>query len=72
MLPDSTRLCLCVQAGVAPPTFVMFVNDVALFDDEYKRYLERQLRENAGFSGTPLRILFRGKPAKGLEKQAGA
>lgn len=43
----------------------MFVNDVKLFDDEYKRYLERQLRENAGFDGTPLRILWRGKPAKG-------
>lgn len=54
-----------MQAGAEPPTFVMFVNDVKLFDDEYKRYLERQLRENAGFDGTPLRILWRGKPAKG-------
>ena len=49
------------QAATRPPTFVCFVNDAALFADEYRRYLERQLRDNVGFPGTPLRILFRGK-----------
>jgi len=49
------------QAATRPPTFVCFVNDAALFADEYRRYLERQLRHNVGFPGTPLRILFRGK-----------
>jgi GTP-binding protein len=32
-----------------------------LFTDEYKRYVERQLRDNVGFPGTPLRLFWRGK-----------
>lgn len=28
------------------------------------RYMERQLRENIGFDGTPLRLLWRGKPER--------
>ena len=47
-----------------PPTFVCFVNEAGLFTDEYRRYLERQLRDNVGFPGTPLRIYFRGKPPR--------
>ncbi|KAK9803201.1 hypothetical protein WJX73_002761 [Symbiochloris irregularis] len=56
------RIYYGTQAGAQPPTFVMFVNDVKLFEDDYKRYLEKQLRENAGFQGSPIRIVFRGKP----------
>ncbi len=41
-----------------------FVNEAGLFTDEYRRYLERQLRDNVGFPGTPLRIYFRGKPQR--------
>lgn len=55
-----TVLC-AVQAAVRPPTFVFFVNDPKLFTDEYKRYVERQLRDNVGFPGTPLRLFWRGK-----------
>ncbi|EIE26647.1 P-loop containing nucleoside triphosphate hydrolase protein [Coccomyxa subellipsoidea C-169] len=49
------------MAAVRPPTFVFFVNDPKLFTDEYKRYVERQLRDNVGFPGTPLRLFWRGK-----------
>ena len=49
------------QAATRPPTFVFFVNDAKLFTDEYKRYMDRQLRDNIGFPGTPLRIFWRGK-----------
>ena len=49
------------QAATRPPTFVCFVNDASLFTDDYRRYLERQLRDNVGFPSTPLRIYFRGK-----------
>ncbi len=37
------------------------MNDPKLFTDEYKRYVERQLRDNVGFPGTPLRLFWRGK-----------
>jgi len=54
--------CYCiVQAAIRPPTFVFFVNDPKLFTDEYRRYVETQLRTNVGFPGTPLRLYWRGK-----------
>ena len=49
------------QASTRPPTFVFFVNDPKLFPETYRRYMERSLRENIGFPGTPVRILWRGK-----------
>ncbi len=59
---------LNTQAAIKPPTFVMFVNDPKLFPDDYKLYMERSLRENIGFPGSPLRILWRGK-VKGDREQ---
>jgi GTPase len=50
------------QAAIKPPTFVLFVNDPNLFSEDYRKYVERQLRENVGFPGTPLRVYWRGKP----------
>ena len=50
-----------LQAAVRPPTFVFFVNDPKLFTDEYRRYVETQLRSNVGFPGTPVRLYWRGK-----------
>ncbi|MCL2706734.1 MAG: ribosome biogenesis GTPase Der [Dehalococcoidia bacterium] len=47
------------QAEVNPPTFVFFVNDVTLMHFSYQRYLENQLRQNFGFDGTPLRLVFK-------------
>ena len=49
------------QVGVAPPTFVFFVNDAKLVHFTYKRYLENQLRELYEFLGTPLRLIFRNR-----------
>jgi GTP-binding protein len=44
---------------------VFFCNDPKLFSDTYKRYMERQLRKNIGFDGTPIRLLWRGKSKGG-------
>ena len=59
------RVYYVTQASTRPPTFVFFVNDPKLFPDTYKRYMERSLRDNIGFPGSPIRILWRGKGAKG-------
>jgi len=48
------------QPSVDPPTFVFFVNDKELVHFSYARYLENQIRERYPFTGTPLRLLFRG------------
>ena len=47
------------QVAVAPPTFVLFVNDPHLLHFSYQRYLENRLREAFGFIGTPLHIIAR-------------
>jgi GTP-binding protein len=65
------RIYYATQASTRPPTFVAFVNDPDLFGESYRRYLERALRENVGFKGTPLRLLFRGK-ASGGPRPSGA
>jgi predicted GTPase len=33
-----------LQAGVKPPTFVLFCNDTKLFPEDYKKFIERQFR----------------------------
>ncbi|KAG7673963.1 hypothetical protein Ndes2526B_g02561 [Nannochloris sp. 'desiccata'] len=59
------RVYYGTQAGIKPPTFVLFCNDPLLFADDYKKYMERQFRENVGFPGTPLRLYWRGKGVGG-------
>ncbi|KXZ52493.1 hypothetical protein GPECTOR_9g537 [Gonium pectorale] len=58
------RIYYATQAGMRPPSFVFFVNDEKLFHDDYRRYMERQLRDNLGFPGSPLRLFWRGKPKR--------
>jgi GTP-binding protein len=47
-----------VQAGTAPPTFVVFLSGDELGDD-YLRFLENRLREEADFTGNPVHIVSR-------------
>ena len=55
------KIYYCVQDGVAPPSFVIFVNNKELMHFSYKRYLENVLRKTFGFEGTPIRLFFRDK-----------
>ena len=49
------------QASANPPTFVLFVNDAKLINFSYKRYLENRFRERVDFSGTPIKLIIKGK-----------
>jgi GTP-binding protein len=49
------------QVAIAPPTFVLMVNDVHLLHFSYKRYIENRLREAFVFEGVPIRIFARVK-----------
>ncbi|MBP2642920.1 MAG: GTP-binding protein engA [Firmicutes bacterium] len=55
------KIYYATQAGVKPPTFVFFVNDVEIMHFSYLRYLENKLREAFGFEGTPLKLVVRGR-----------
>jgi GTP-binding protein len=54
------KIHYAVQAGTAPPTFVVFQSGGELGDD-YLRFLENRLREEADFTGNPLHILTRAR-----------
>lgn len=49
------------QVAVAPPTFVLFVNDEELLHFSYSRYIENKLRDAFGFTGNPIKIIARRK-----------
>ena len=53
------KLYYITQAGVKPPTFVIFVNDKELMHFSYTRYIENKIREAFGFKGTPIRFIIR-------------
>ena len=53
------RILYASQVSVAPPTFVVFVNEPELCHFSYVRYLENSLRKAFNFDGTPIRIVIR-------------
>ncbi|CCQ98500.1 GTPase essential for ribosome 50S subunit assembly [[Clostridium] ultunense Esp] len=55
------RVKYVTQAGVKPPTFIIFVNDRELMHFSYERYLENAIRKAFPLEGTPIRILTRNK-----------
>ncbi len=56
------------QVSSQPPTIALFVNEPKLFNDNFRRYIERQFRQQLGFTGSPLRLLWRGKKLRELER----
>jgi GTPase len=60
------KIYYTAQTGTAPPRFTCFCNDPRLVHFSYVRYLDNVLRANFGFDGTPLRIDFRARSAKGV------
>jgi GTP-binding protein len=51
------KILFATQAGVAPPTFVIFTTD--FLEASYRRFIERRIREEFGFSGSPIRVSVR-------------
>lgn len=64
------RIYYGTQVSSRPPTIALFVNDPNLFNDNYRRYIERQFRQSLGFTGTPIRLLWRGKKVRDMERGA--
>jgi GTPase len=51
------RILFATQATARPPTFVLFTS--GFLEAGYRRFLERRLREEFGFEGSPIRINVR-------------
>ena len=58
------RLYYATQPQVAPPVFLFFANDAKMIHWGYERYLENRIREKYGFTGTPIKIVFRSREVK--------
>lgn len=56
------KLFYATQTGTAPPTFLLFVNDPALWSDAYAKYLADQVRQAFGFEGCPVVLHPRARP----------
>ena len=57
------------QVRSQPPTIALFVNDPKRFNENYRRYIEGQFRQQLGFTGTPIRLLWRGKKVRDAERE---
>ena len=55
------RIKYCTQIKSAPPVFAFFCNHPEFVKANYKAFLENKLREQFGFFGVPLTLLFRRK-----------
>jgi len=62
------RIYYGTQVSVQPPAIALFVNEAKRFNDNYRRYIERQFRQQLGFTGTPIRLFWRSKQARDVEK----
>jgi GTP-binding protein len=50
------------QTREAPPTFLLFVNRGELFSDQYRKYLEGEMRKAFGYEGCPLVLVPKERP----------
>ncbi|REF31284.1 ribosome biogenesis GTPase Der [Calidifontibacter indicus] len=61
------RILFATQASTRPPRFVIFAS--GFIEHGYRRFVERRLREEFGFEGTPIEISVRVRERRG--KNAG-
>ena len=64
------RIYYGTQVSSQPPSIALFVNDPKRFNDNYRRYIEGQFRKQLGFTGTPMRLFWRGKKVRDLERSS--
>ncbi len=51
------KVLFATQAATCPPTFVLFTS--GFLEAGYRRFIERRLREDFGFTGSPMRLQLR-------------
>ena len=61
------RILFATQVDIRPPRFILFTS--GRLDPQYVRYVERRLREDFGFIGSPISITVKAREKRG--KQGG-
>jgi GTP-binding protein len=57
------KILFATQADARPPHFVLFTT--GFLEDNYRRFIERRLREDFGFEGSPVKLSMRIREKKG-------
>jgi GTP-binding protein len=57
------KILFATQAGIRPPHFVLFTT--GFLEASYRRFIERRLREDFGFDGTPVKVSMRIREKRG-------
>ncbi|MFC4565597.1 ribosome biogenesis GTPase Der [Nocardiopsis mangrovi] len=57
------KILFATQASARPPHFILFTT--GFLEDNYRRFVERRLREDFGFEGSPVKISMRIREKKG-------
>jgi GTP-binding protein len=60
------KILFATQAAVRPPRFVVFAS--GFLEAGYRRFIERKLRENFGFEGSPVEIAVRVREKRSRKK----
>ncbi|HET6635970.1 MAG TPA: ribosome biogenesis GTPase Der [Streptomyces sp.] len=61
------RILFGTQAGTRPPRFVLFAS--GFLEAGYRRFVERRLREEFGFEGTPIHMSVRVREKRGRKQK---
>ena len=62
-------MLFATQADTRPPRFVVFAT--GFLEAGYRRFLERRLREDFDFVGTPIRVVVRVRERRGSKNRPG-
>ena len=62
------KIMFATQAGTMPPHFVLFTSGFLMAG--YRRFMERKLREEFGFAGTPVHVSMRLRDSRGRAEAA--
>ena len=57
-----SRILFATQPAIRPPKFALFTN--GFLEEGYRRFVERRLREEYGFEGSPIDVSMRIKPKR--------
>jgi GTP-binding protein len=60
------RIMFATQAGTRPPKFVLFTS--GFLESGYRRFVERRIREEFGFEGSPIEITMKIREKRGKKK----
>ncbi|GII76953.1 GTPase Der [Sphaerisporangium rufum] len=61
------KILFATQASTEPPKFVLFTS--GFLEETYRRFLERRIREEFGFAGSPISLTMKIRDKRGAQKK---